>query len=119
MTGWSRKKACLISCIAVLVASMPCVLGFNVLSDFQPLKAGNTIMDLEDFLVSNILLPLGSLVFVLFCTRKNGWGWHNFTKEANTGTGIQVKPWMRWYCTYVLPIVIVGVFVIGMIQYFA
>lgn len=119
LTGWSRKKACLVDCIAVLIASMPCVLGFNLLSGFQPLKAGNTIMDLEDFLVSNILLPLGSLVFVLFCTRKMGWGWKNFTKEANTGTGIQVKPWMRWYCTYVLPIIILGVFIIGMVQYFS
>ncbi len=119
LTGWNRKKACFVGCIAVLIASLPCVLGFNVLSGFQPLKAGNTIMDLEDFFVSNILLPLGSLVFVLFCTRKMGWGWEKFTKEANTGTGIQVKPWMRWYCTYVLPVIIMGLFIIGMIQYFA
>ncbi len=119
LTGWSRRKTCLIDCIAVLIASMPCVLGFNVLSGFQPLKAGNTIMDLEDFTVNNILLPLGSLVFVLFCTRKKGWGWDSFTGEANTGTGIQVKPWMRWYVTYVLPVIIIGLFLIGMIQYFS
>ncbi len=119
LTGWSRKKTCLIDCIAVLIASMPCILGFNLLSGIQPLKAGNTIMDLEDFLVNNILLPLGCLVLVLFCTRKNGWGWKNFVAEANTGSGIQVKPWMRLYVSYVLPFIIIGLFLIGLIQYFA
>ncbi len=119
LTGWSRKKACLINCIAVLVASMPCILGFNVLSGFHPLKAGNTIMDLEDFAVNNVLLPLGSLVLVLFCTRKRGWGWDNFTKEANTGSGVQVRPWMRWYVSCLLPVIIFALFIVGMIQYFA
>lgn len=72
-------------------------------------------MDLEDFLVSNILLPLGSLIFVLFCTWNLGWGWDNFSKEANMGKGLKVKPWMKNYCKYVLPVIIVVILVIGLI----
>lgn len=85
--GWSRKKTALINIFVVGIASVPCVLGFNLLSGIQPLRAGNTIQDLEDFLVSNILLPGGSLICLLFCTSGWGWGWKNFITEANTGKG--------------------------------
>ncbi len=116
--GWSRKKSCLINGTALLVLSMPCVLGFNVLSAIKPFGNGSTIMDLEDFIVSNIILPLGSLTFVLFCTRKKGWGWDNFVAEANTGKGMKVKSWMRFYITYIIPIIIIALFVMGIYNFF-
>ena len=119
LTGWSRKKACAINCVAMLVLSMPCILGFNLLSGFVPFGGDTSIMDLEDFLVSNVLLPLGSLCFVLFCTRKNGWGWDAFRSEANTGRGLKVGRWMRGYISYVLPVIIVIVFIVGMYNFFA
>lgn len=115
--GWSRKKACWINLALVFCLSLPCALGFNVLENIAPLGVGTTIMDLEDFLVSNIILPLGSLVFVLFCTWQQGWGWNSFVKEANTGEGLKIKPWMRNYCKYVLPCIIVIVFTLGIIPY--
>ena len=118
LTGWSRKKSCLVNCIAILILSMPCILGFNVWAHIQPLKAGKSIMDLEDFIVSNCLLPLGSLVMVLFCTRKFGWGWDNFTGEANTGKGLKVQNWMRFYMTWILPVIVVVLFVVGVINFF-
>lgn len=113
--GWDRKKACLINMLVMAIASLPCALGFNVLSGFAPLGAGTTIMDLEDFVVSNWLLPLGALVFVLFCTWDFGWGWKNFTHEANTGKGISIPDWIHPYCKYILPAAIVFVFVMGLI----
>ena len=103
----------------MLVLSMPCILGFNLLSGFVPFGGDTSIMDLEDFLVSNVLLPLGSLCFVLFCTRKNGWGWDAFRSEANTGRGLKVGRWMRGYVSYVLPVIIVIVFIVGMYNFFA
>ena len=118
LTGWSRRKSCVVNCIAMLLLSMPCILGFNVWSGFQPLKAGKNIMDLEDFIVSNCLLPLGSLVFVLACTRKHGWGWDNFLAEANTGKGRKVPGWLRGYMTWVLPVIVIALFVIGIWQFF-
>ncbi len=118
LTGWSRKKACTINCIAMLLLALPCALGFNVWSNIQPLGAGTGIMDLEDFIVSNCILPLGSMIFVLFATHKFGFGWDNFTEEANTGKGIKVKNWLRIYCAYVLPILIFSIFIIGLINYF-
>ena len=104
--GWSRKKAVLVNGIAIFVLSMPCVLGFNVWSGFQPLGAGSTIQDLEDFIISNNLLPLGSLVYLLFCVTRYGWGWDNFIKEADTGNGIKFPKWARPYLTYVLPLIV-------------
>jgi len=119
LTGWSRKKTAIVNGAAMLVLSLPCVLGFNVLSDLEPLKAGNTIMDLEDFLVSNILLPIGSLIFIIFCVNKRyGWGFKNFENEANQGKGVKVQEWMRGYMTYVLPLIVLVLFVIGLIDYF-
>ena len=117
--GWSRKKACLINCLAMLVLALPCALGFNVLSGIHPLGGSTNFMDLEDFLVSNLLLPLGSLIFVLFAVSKKGWGWKNFMEEANAGRGLRVKPWMRGYITYVLPLIILALFLIGIVSYFS
>ncbi len=116
--GWSRKKACLINGIAMLVLAMPCVLGFNVWAGFHPFGGTSGIMDLEDFIVSNILLPLGSLGYVVYCTSRYGWGWKKFTEEANTGKGMKVANWMRGYMTYVLPVIVVVVFVMGMYNFF-
>ena len=90
--GWSRKKSCLINLILVIILSLPCALGFNLLSGFQPLGAGTNVLDLEDFIVSNNILPIGSLVYVLFCClKKKGWGWDNFIAEANCGKGAQLS----------------------------
>ncbi len=118
ITSWSRKKICLIGGIAIFVLSLPCLFGFNLLSGIQPLGEGTTFLDLEDFIVSNILLPLGSLVFVIYCTSKRGWGWDNFVAEANTGKGIKVRKFMYYYMKFVLPILIFALFVLGIISYF-
>ena len=93
--------------------SLPAVLGFNMLSGFEPLGPGTSIMDLEDFLVSYNLLPLGSMIFVLFCTKKNGWGWEGFRKEANIGKGIKFPDCLRFYMSYILPAIIVVVYLKG------
>ncbi len=116
--GWSRKKAVVVNILVIILLSLPCVLGFNLLSGIQPLGAGSTILDLEDFIVSNNLLPLGSLVYLLFCTRRYGWGWKNFLSEANTGKGIRFPKWIRIYVTFVLPLIIIAVFVQGYISKF-
>lgn len=113
LTGCTRKKAAFINGIAMFFLSLPCVLGYNVFSSFQPFGKGSTIMDLEDFLVSNILLPLGSFVYLLFCVSRYGWGWKNYTDEANTGKGLKVAKWMRGYFTYILPVIVLVLFAIG------
>lgn len=113
--GLSRKKACLINGILLFLLSVPCCLGFNILSGFQPLGAGSTILDLEDTVVSNFILPLGSLVFILFCVTKKGWGWDNFVNEANTGKGLKIKKFMKGYMTYVLPVLVMFVFIMGLV----
>jgi len=113
--GWGRRKASLINGLALFLLSVPCVLGFNVWKSLEPLGSGSNVMDLEDFLVSNLILPLGSLVFVLFCTTRYGWGWKNFMKEANEGRGIKVENWMRVYMTFVLPVLLIGIFLIGIL----
>lgn len=112
--GWNRKKAALINGIVILLASIPCVLGYNILSDFHPI-GGRDVLDSEDFLVSNILLPLGSLVYLLFCVTRWGWGFRNYQLEANTGKGLKVASWMRWVFLIVLPIMILAIFIIGLI----
>lgn len=115
---WSRKKACAVNGVLMFVLSLPCALGFNVLSGFQPFGEGSTIMALEDFIVSNLILPIGSLCFVLFCVTKKGWGWDNFVNEANTGKGLKVKKFMRGYVTYVLPLIILILFAAGLYNFF-
>lgn len=118
ISGWSRRKTCLVNGIMMFVLSLPCALGFNLLNGIQPFGDGSTIMDLEDFLVSNIILPIGSMVFVLFCVSKKGWGWDKFVDEANTGKGLKIKKYMRSYMTYVLPIIVFIVFVLGLYNFF-
>ena len=113
MFGVSRKKAVLVNIVVIIVLSMPAVLGFNVWSGFQPLGSGSGIMDLEDFIVSNNLLPLGSLVYLLFCTKKNGWGWNNFLKEANAGKGRKFPAFVRGYVSYGIPVLIIIVYLKG------
>lgn len=119
LTGWNRTQNLLVSCLGVLILSLPCALGFNVWSFIQPLGAGTNIQSLEDFIVSNNLLPLGSMIYVLFCTAKNGWGWKHFLQEANSGEGIRFPKSIRWYCGIVIPLLILIIFVQGYIVYFA
>lgn len=118
LTGWSRKKACLANCLLMLVLAMPCVLGFNLLSGFHPFGGDSSFMDLEDFLVSNLLLPIGAITFILFCSRRYGWGWKNFLSEANSGKGLKVHNGMRIYFSYILPVIILIVFIFGLYDFF-
>ena len=115
MKGMERSKAVIINIVLITALSIPAVLGFNVWSDIQLLGEGSTIMDVEDFLVSYNLLPLGSMIFVLFCMKKNGWGWTNFQQEVNTGVGAKVpgSKVLRFYMTYVMPLIIVVVYLKG------
>ena len=118
LTGCSRKKSCFVNLVLILILALPCALGFNVWSGIQPFGAGSTIMDFEDFLVTNIILPLGSLVYLMFCTSKHGWGWKAFTAEANTGKGARIPNAIRVYCTYILPVIVFVVFAIGIYDKF-
>ena len=118
MTGCSRKKAAICNGIAIVILSMPCILGFNILSGFEPLGAGSNILDLEDFIVSNNILPLGSLVYLLFCTTKYGWGFEKFSEEANTGEGIRLPKAVRGYMTWILPLIVLLIFVQGYVSKF-
>ena len=117
LTLWSRKKTCLICCVGIFLLSLPCLLGYNLWSGVRPI-AGHDILDSEDFMVSNVMLPLGSALFVLFCTVRYGWGWKNFMAEANEGTGLKVAQWMRPYMTYVLPVIVLVIFIIGLVGFF-
>ena len=113
--GWGRKRACLLNGVALFLLSVPCVLGFNIWKNIEPMGNGSNIMDLEDFLVSNLILPLGSLTYVLFCTTRYGWGWKKFVTEANEGKGLKVANWMRGYMTFVLPVILIVIFLIGIL----
>lgn len=105
-TGWSRKKAALVNGLVVAAISLPCVLGYNLWSGFQPFGAGSAVLDLEDYLVSNVLLPGGSLVYLFFCVSRVGWGFKNYQTEANQGKGLKVPGWIRGYVTFVLPVIV-------------
>lgn len=113
LTKMSRRKVAIINIILLCVLSLPCILGFTVWSDIQ--IAGKGIMDMEDFAVSNILLPLGSLFYVLFCTSRYGWGWDKYFAEVNTGKGLKLAKWLRPYLSYVLPLILIIVFVVSII----
>lgn len=116
--NWSKKKTCLICCAAMMVLSLPCVFGFKYVN-FDFLGESRTVLDIEDFIVSNVLLPLGSIIIVLFCTVKRyGWGFKNFRDESNTGKGLKITKWMEPYIRYVLPIVVIAVFVLSMLSFF-
>ena len=116
--GTSRKKTVLINGIAIILLSLPCVFGFNIWAGFQPMGADSTIQDLEDFIVSNNLLPLGSMVYLLFCTSRYGWGWKNFLAEADTGKGVKFPAWARVYVSYILPLIVLFIFIMGYYQKF-
>ena len=111
--GWTRSKAVRVNLVLIIVLSMPALLGYNLLSFIQPLGAKTTILDLEDFLVTSNMLPLGSLVYLLFCVSRKGWGWDNFIQEADSGTGLPFPRWVRGYVTWVLPFIVLFVFVAG------
>ena len=119
LTGCSRKKAVLWNLAAIVVLSMPCVLGFNLLSGFMPFGEGSNVLDLEDFIVSNNLLPLGSLIYLLFCTSRYGWGYDKFLEEANAGKGMRFPRWIRGYVKFILPIIVIGIFIMGYYTKFA
>ena len=114
MFGWSRNKAALINCIVILLASLPCVLGYNVWSNLH-LIGGRDVLDSEDFIVSNLLLPIGSLIYLLFCVTKWGWGFEKYCEEANTGDGIKISKKLRPYFQFILPILIVFILIQGLI----
>ncbi len=114
MFGWSRKKAALINCVIILIASMPCVLGYNVWSNLH-LIGGRDVLDSEDFIVSNMLLPIGSVVYLLFCVTKWGWGFDKYIEEANTGKGLKVAKALKPYFKFVLPVLILIIFIQGLI----
>ncbi|WP_288933749.1 sodium-dependent transporter [uncultured Eubacterium sp.] len=118
LTGFSRKKSSIVNMILVALLSMPCVLGFNLWSFDWLGVFGGSFLDFEDFLVSNIWLPLGSLIYLLFCTSKFGWGWKNYKEEANTGKGIKIHNWMRVYLTYILPLIVLFIFAFGIYDKF-
>jgi NSS family neurotransmitter:Na+ symporter len=117
LTGWSRKKTCAICCMGIFLLSLPCILGYNVWSHIRPI-AGRDVLDSEDFIVSNLLLPGGSLLFIVFCVSRYGWGWEKFMTEANEGTGLKVAKWMRPYMTCVLPVIVAVILVLGLYNFF-
>ena len=118
LTGCSRQKSCAVNLVLIIVLSLPCVLGYNVWNWKGFSIFGGSVLDLEDFLVSNLFLPLGSLVYLLFCTSRYGWGWKNYTTEANTGKGLKIKNWMRGYITYILPLIVLFIFGFGIYDKF-
>ena len=118
LTGWSRQKSSLVNLFLIIALSLPCVLGYNVWAWDGFAIFGGAVLDLEDFLVSNLFLPLGSLVYLLFCVTRYGWGWDNYKKEVNTGDGLKVQDWMRGYLTYGLPLIVLFIFVFGLYDKF-
>lgn len=118
LTGCSRKKSSLVNLVLIILLSMPCVLGYNLWAWDGFAVFGGAVLDVEDFLVSNLFLPLGSLVYLLFCVTRYGWGWRNYKKEVNTGKGLKVQDWMRGYLTYVLPLIVVFIFAFGLYDKF-
>ena len=111
--GISRRKAVLINGILIAALSLPCVFGYNIWSDFRPIL-GKDVLDSEDFLVSNLLLPIGSLVYLLFCVTKWGWGFDKYLAEANKGSGLRFARWLKPYFQWVLPILIVIILLQGL-----
>ena len=112
--GWSRKKSVLIHLILIFAFSIPCVLGYNVLSDMHFI-GNRDVLDSEDFIVSNLLLPIGSLVYLLFCVTKWGWGFDKYLAEVNTGSGMKMPLWIKPYLQYVLPVLILVILVRGLV----
>lgn len=118
LRGTPRKKAGIINGIALSLLALPCALGFNVWSAFQPLRAGNSVMDLEDFYVSNICLPVGSFLIILFCTHRFGWGFDNYIQEVNEGRGMKMWKGFRFYLSWILPAITGFLVIYGIVTYF-
>ena len=114
MFGWSRNKAAFINCVIILIASLPCVLGYNVWSNLH-LIGGRDVLDSEDFIVSSLLLPIGSLIYLLFCVTKFGWGFDHYIKEANTGSGLKIAKWLKPYFQFLLPLMILIILIQGLV----
>ena len=114
LTGWGRKKAAWICAAAMFALALPCAWGWSWLKGFHPMGGESTVLDAEDYLVSNLLLPLGALVYTLFCCHRFGWGWEAFRGEANQGRGLKVPGWARAYCAWVLPVLVLAIFVLGL-----
>ena len=118
MTGWSRPKGCIICGIGLFITSTTTALGYSVFAGFVPFAEGTAWLDLWDFLVSYNLLPLGSLIFVIFCCNKRyGWGWENFLAEANTGKGLQVRNWMKFIFRWLVPVVVIFIYIYGLVTF--
>lgn len=115
LTGWGRRKTCIINFVLLFVLSLPCIFGCTIWDHIHPMGEGSNIMGTEDFIVTNLLLPLGSLIYVIFCVTRYGWGWDNFVAEANQGSGLKIQKWMKPYMTYVLPVLVAIVFIIGLL----
>lgn len=111
--GWSRKKSSLINMVLIAVLAIPCILGFNIWSGFQPFGAGSVVLDLEDYAISNVILPLGALVYLLFCVTKYGWGFDNYLEEANAGKGVKIPRWIKGYLQFVLPVILIFLLIQG------
>ena len=118
LSGFSRKKTCIICGIGMFILAIPCALGFNVWSGFMPFGEGTGVLDFEDFIVSNLLLPTGGIIYVLFCTVKWGWGWDNFIKEADQGKGVKMPVWLKNYMKYFVPLVLLLILVVGLKDFF-
>ena len=112
--GWDRRKTCLIGFVALILLGLPCALGYNAWSFIQPMGAGSTVLDFEDFLVSNLLLPGGSLIYLLFCVTRWGWNFDNYLAECNTGSGFKMPCWLKNYFRFVLPVLILVILVQGL-----
>ena len=119
LTGCTIKKAVLVNIVLITILSIPCVLGFNLWSGFMPLGPESTVLDLEDFVLSNNLLPIGSMVYLVFCTSRYGWGFKNFLAEANEGKGLKFPAWARIYVSYILPLIVLLIFIQGYWSKFA
>lgn len=112
--NWSRRKSVILNFMIIVAGSIPCAIGYSILSGFQPFGEGSAVLDLLDFLVSNVIMPIGSLVFLFFCTRKIGWGWDNFMQEANAGNGLRFPQKARYYVSKILPVIVVFIFLFGL-----
>ena len=117
LTGWSRPKGCIICGAGIFLLSITTALGYSTFSGFQPFAPGSAWLDLWDFIVSSNLLPLGSLIFALFCCNRFGWGWDRFMAEANTGRGLKVRPWMKPIFRFFVPACILIIYFYGLITF--
>ncbi|MCL1836774.1 MAG: sodium-dependent transporter, partial [Treponema sp.] len=118
ITGCSRRKSVIFNFCAMILLSLPCALGFNLLSGFNPLGPGSVVLDLEDFILSNNLLPLGAIFYTLFCVSRKGWGFDNFIKEANTGSGLLFPVKLKYYFVWGLPLLLIAFYICGYIDMF-